>query len=147
MSGSKPASLLALLLAACALTPPPGSSPLACPTISASQTMHVDTTVYDSTAVDTRPRRLAGPPPEYPAALRQNGVDGRVVVEFTIGADGRVEIGSVHVLEFSDPAFVSGTIEAIRASIFCPAIRHGTAVRYHVNREPVVYRIAGRGSA
>ena len=135
------ASLAVTLLCACGPMPHQSAPVVRPPT---GPTASADTTLYDSTGVDTKARRVSGPPPRYPDALRERGVDGRVVVEFVIGADGRVEIGSIHVVEFSDAPFVSVTVEAIRRSVFCPAIRHGAPVRYHV-RQPVNFTIAGRG--
>jgi protein TonB len=90
--------------------------------------------------VDVKPLRIGGPPPHYPDELRQNGVGGRVVVEFIVGFDGRVEFGSVRALQYTDYLFVAPTIEAIRAQVYCPAVRRGVPVRYHV-RQPVNYQI------
>ena len=131
------ASLAVTLLCACGPMPHQ-SAPVACP--ATRPTASADTTLYDSTGVDTQARRVSGPVPQYPDELRQRGVDGRVVVEFVVGTNGRVEAGSVQVVQLSNIAFVSVSLEAVRASVFCPALRRGLAVRYHM-RVPVNYQI------
>jgi TonB family protein len=64
---------------------------------------------------------LSQPMPQYPAALASVGVEGRVAVEFLIDTTGKVEPGSIKVIESTHPAFESAARRAITGSMFRPA--------------------------
>ena len=72
------------------------------------------------------------PAPHYPSRLRHANRQGRVWVEYIIGADGRPEAGSLHVLLADDPEFAVSAAEALTRATFKPARRHGTPVRQRV---------------
>lgn len=56
-------------------------------------------------AVSAAPRPTRRVPPEYPSRARRRGLEGHVVVAFTIRPDGEVERDSIKVVE-ADPARV-----------------------------------------
>jgi outer membrane biosynthesis protein TonB len=59
--------------------------------------------------------------PRFPAALRAAGVDGRVVLEFSVRVDGTVDTTSVTVVQSSDTAFT----RSVRASLSCTRLTPG----------------------
>lgn len=72
---------------------------------------------------------LSQPTPRYPAALQSAGVAGSVVLEFVIESSGRVERGSVRVVESSHPAFENAARVAVLGARFRPAHLVGRPVR------------------
>jgi len=95
-----------------------------------------DGSALDPSLVDELPMRLAGPAPAYPDLLRQAGLQGRVVLEAVIDTLGRVERGSVVVVESAHPAFVAPAQQSLLKSLFRPARVRGKAVRVRV-RVPI----------
>ncbi len=63
--------------------------------------------------------------PEYPAAARERGVRGTVLVEFVIDVSGRVS--SARVLE-SVPELDAAALDCVRSWRFKPALRAGKPV-------------------
>ena len=80
------------------------------------------------------------PAPSYPESERSSGATGRVVVQFVVGANGRVEPGSIKVLESSSPAFAAAVREVLPRHRFSPAKIGGKAVRQIV-QQPFVFRL------
>jgi protein TonB len=73
------------------------------------------------------PRVLAMFQPDYPGAMVRQGMEGKVTVRVTIGADGRVI--DVERLSATDEAFWLATQRhALRKWRFRPATRDGVAV-------------------
>jgi TonB family protein len=64
---------------------------------------------------------LAQPTPKYPAALLSAGLAGVVLVEFVIDTAGRVEAGSIRMIESSHRAFEDAAREAVLGASFEPA--------------------------
>lgn len=79
-------------------------------------------------------------PPEYPNSMRESGMTGRVVVQFVVGANGRVEAGSIKVLESTNSAFAAAVREVLPRHRFSPAKIGGRAVRQIV-QQPFVFRL------
>ncbi len=65
-------------------------------------------------------------PPAYPPAAAAAGLEGWVVVEFTVTAAGNVD--DVQVVESSDPVFEASAIDAARRNKYKPRIAGGRAV-------------------
>jgi protein TonB len=82
----------------------------------------------------------SNPQPEYPQSMRESGMTGRVVVQFVVGANGRVEPGSIKVLESTNSAFAAAVREVLPRHRFSPAKIGGTAVRQIV-QQPFVFRL------
>jgi protein TonB len=59
------------------------------------------------------PRRLVAPPPDYPLAARRDGVEGWVVLNLTVAADGHVADAAVTDAEPRD-AFEAAALVAVR---------------------------------
>ena len=76
----------------------------------------------DSGSVALEPPRLEYmAPPQYPAALGANPVSGVVVVEYVVGADGRVDETTIDILFASRPELVDPIHTALAATTFRPA--------------------------
>ena len=88
------------------------------------------TTWIDGTKLDRKPRATAQIPPDYPSAMRQQGIAGSVTVEFDVDLNGRVvraEVVSSTRREFAEPA-----LRAVRNWRFEPGTRHGRTVAFRM---------------
>jgi len=92
-------------------------------------TMHIAGDVYGEAEVEERPHRLSGPPLAYPGPLLLSRIGGRVIIEAVIDTTGRVEGGTVRVLESSDARFNEAAQEYVRAARFTAGRLAGRAVR------------------
>jgi len=89
--------------------------------------------VFDLRDVESAPRALARPAPPYPAAARMQRVEGYVMLEFVVRADGRVE--DVRVLTERPPGrFADAAVRAVQRWRFHPARRGGEAVPVRVRQ-------------
>ena len=95
-----------------------------------------DENAVDLSLVDELPMLLSGPVLVYPELLRQAGLQGRVVLEAVIDTVGRVERGSIVVVEAAHPAFVAPAQQSLLKSLFRPARVRGHAVRVRI-RVPI----------
>lgn len=59
--------------------------------------------------------------PEYPAALRGSGVEGRVLVKFVVNAEGFAEMNTFRVLESPNVALSEAVRRAVEKSRYFPA--------------------------
>jgi hypothetical protein len=97
---------------------------------------------YAETEVDVKPRRVSSPPLEYPRLLQQAGIEGRVLLEGIVGVDGRIEPGSVTILESSHEAFDLPSKSLLEGSVFRPATVNGEAVRTLIQL-PIQFTLVG----
>jgi protein TonB len=74
----------------------------------------------------TRPRVVDMPEPEYPDAAREANIEGRVRVELTLDATGRVT--GARVLQGLGHGLDEAALDAARGARFEPATRCGRAV-------------------
>jgi protein TonB len=78
----------------------------------------------------------------YPDRLQRRGIGGEVVLEFVIGADGKVEESTVEVVSAS----ISGLADAAKSVIgrvrFTPGKVNGQPVRTQI-QFPIEYRAEG----
>ena len=84
----------------------------------------------EADAIDTRPVPVKTPPPKYPSAMSQDGIQGLVTVKVVIDEKGNVAecvVSKSTRSEFEKPA-----LEAIRSWKFRPASKGGVAVRSQV---------------
>jgi TonB family protein len=88
-------------------------------------------TVYtaDQVSQPATPLRGAGVLPAYPDSLYMAGVPGRVVAEFIVGEDGRIEDGSVAIASATHAYFAASVRSALEGVIFRPALLDGKPVR------------------
>ncbi len=76
----------------------------------------------------------------YPERLRDMGVEGRVVVQFVIDANGRVEMGSVQILSSSNDAFTRPARQVLGDMLFRPARVGGQNVRM-LTQMPITFNV------
>ena len=88
----------------------------------------------DSTASDKWSVRevlmniLSSAKPRYPEVLRQSGVGGRVLVQFTVDTTGRVDMASVRVMQSTHDLFTQAVRSALASFRFKPAEVNGKRV-------------------
>jgi protein TonB len=94
--------------------------------------------IVDASHLDGEPRARFQPPPQYPYAMKNSGVDGNVLVEFVVDETGRVMnprvVRSSH-LEFEDSA-----VRAVAKWRFEPGMHNGRAVRFRMS-VPIVFHL------
>ena len=106
-------------------------------------TLHVLGDVYALDNVDERPHLSSGPTLNYPAALLLSHVSGRVVVEAVIDTTGRVQDGTVRVVESSDVRFNQAAKDYVQAARFTPGRVAGRAVLVRLQM-PVEFKLPTR---
>lgn len=89
---------------------------------------------------DMMPQLSTSQPPIYPSALRDAGVEGKVLVEFVVGADG--EVHEVIATEATHPEFGAAAVEAIKTSKFVPGVKGQRVVNTRMHQE-IVFRLGG----
>jgi TonB family protein len=106
-------------------------------------TLHIAGDVYGVDDVEERPHLTSAPPVTYPAPLLLARVSGRVVVEAVIDTTGRVEEGSIRVVESTDARF-NGAAKSYAGGVrFAPGRVAGRAVRVRF-QIPVDFRLPSR---
>ncbi|HYU89296.1 MAG TPA: energy transducer TonB [Gemmatimonadales bacterium] len=103
-------------------------------------TLHIAGDVYGETEVQERPHLTSGPPVTYPAPLLLSRISGRVVLEAVIDTAGRVEDGTLRVIESSDARFNQAAKDYARAARFTPGRIAGRAVRVRFEM-PVEFKL------
>jgi protein TonB len=76
---------------------------------------------YMEFQVEKPVEKIGGDAPEYPASLRESGVEGRVLTQFVVGENGRYEAGSLKILDSSNPAFTAAVKDALPRMRFSAA--------------------------
>jgi TonB family protein len=69
---------------------------------------------------------------EYPRELRRHGRNGRVWLEYVVGANGRAEEGSFRALLSDDERFTRAAVQALYRAKFKPARSGGVPIRQRV---------------
>ena len=90
--------------------------------------------------LDNTPRTRSQVGPTYPAAERNAGITGEVLVEFIVDESGRVL--NPRVVRSSSAAFETSTLRAVSKWRFEPGIKNGRAVRFRM-MVPVSFSLAG----
>ncbi|MFQ5810724.1 MAG: TonB family protein [Armatimonadota bacterium] len=135
---------LGLLAVACDAPPPrlptePGDSrPRALPRLEAQLTI--------GDAVDEPAERISCPVPEYPGLLRQAGIEGAVLLQFVVGTDGRVEPGTVEVLQSEHRGFEAAAKQLVTGCAFRAARLDGKPARAQAQM-PVMFRLGRAAQA
>ena len=106
-------------------------------------TLHVAGDVYRIEDVQERPHLVSGAVLTYPAPLLLARVTGRVVVEAVIDTTGRVEEGTVRVIESSDARFNESAKDYLQTARFTPARVAGRAVPVRFQM-PVEFKLPTR---
>ena len=72
--------------------------------------------------------------PKYPESLESVGVEGMVAMRFIVGTDGKVEPGSIQVIDSPHTLFTSAVRQALLNTRYRPAEAGGRAVRQLVEQ-------------
>lgn len=88
-------------------------------------------TVYTADQVSEPAAWIGGAsgPPVYPDSLWTARVPGRVVAEFIVGQDGRIEPGTLTIASTTHPYFASAVRSALDGAVFRQAVLNGNPVR------------------
>jgi periplasmic protein TonB len=89
---------------------------------------------YDENQVDRAVEVTRKSDPHYPDALKSVGVQGTVVMHFIVGADGRVEPGSIEVVSSPHKLFSDAVRQALLNTRYRPAEAGGQKVRQLVEQ-------------
>jgi len=77
----------------------------------------------NSTAADEQPKVLVGPPPEFPAEMKQQQINGVVILVVSVNKLGFVE--DCVVKKSSRSEFEQPAVDAVRTWTFRPARKNG----------------------
>jgi len=80
----------------------------------------------------------------YPEQARAQGIEGRVILEFTVKSDGNVE--HLDVAESLHPLCDSAAVKGVRSVDFIPAKHNGDPIPVRL-RLPVRFKLAGATTA
>jgi protein TonB len=80
------------------------------------------------------------PKPRYPSMLESARIGGRVLVQFVVDTTGRVDMGTLTVVDATDSLFARAVMRVLPAWRFYPARLDGHAVRQLV-RMPLVFTV------
>lgn len=125
-------------------TPPPQATR---PTVEPTGDTPDETRLYTVEDVDSAATRdPASDGPHYPDALRLQGVQGEVLVEFAVDTAGRADTASFTVVEATHPLFADAVRTALPTMRFTPAVSHGRHVRQLV-RLPMRFQLVASEKA
>jgi protein TonB len=85
--------------------------------------------------------KIGGDAPEYPSALKADGVEGTVMAQFVVNESGRYEAGTLKILNSSNPAFAAAVKDALPRMRFSAAQIGGKKVQQLVQM-PFQFHIA-----
>ncbi len=98
--------------------------------------------IFNEAVVDEPPERISSPPLEYPRTMQQAGVEGMVVLQAVIDTSGRVERGSIEVVQSTNNAFESAARRLLERSLFRPGRVRGRPVRVLIQL-PIQFTLIG----
>jgi protein TonB len=84
---------------------------------------------YTESQVEKPVEKIGGETPEYPASLRDSGVEGTVLSQFVVNESGRYQPGTLKILNSSNPAFSAAVKDALPRMRFSAAQIGGTKVQ------------------
>jgi protein TonB len=90
---------------------------------------------YDASEVETAVSVIGNTIPEYPYALRSSGIEGRVIAEFVVTENGRVDVSSLRIISSTNELFVESIRRALSRMRFRPAMIGGEAVAQLVQQQ------------
>ena len=96
--------------------------------------------VHREATVDEPPVVLTHPVLEYPALLRDAGIEGLVIFEVIIDSTGVPEPASLRVIEASHRGFVAAAARVVLGARFRPGRMWGQPVRVLI-RQPIMFRL------
>jgi len=116
---------IAMAFAACLLFGCASNDPLQ-PINPVSNEVHFTGAYLTPDQVDSPPVVIDQVPPDYPAAMRRNNLDGKVLVALIVLPNGKPD--QVQLIEATHPLFADAAVEAVRHWRFKPALKNGVAV-------------------
>jgi len=96
---------------------------------------------YMESQVEKPVAKIGGDAPEYPSALKADGVEGTVLAQFVVNESGRYEAGTLKILNSSNPAFAAAVKDALPRMRFSAAQIGGKKVQQLVQM-PFQFHIA-----
>jgi len=90
--------------------------------------------VFLAAEVEQVPAMLSFAPPRYPPVMQSAGIPGRVEMRFVVDTLGKVEEGSLQVVQSTHKAFEEPAREALLKAVFKPGRSRGKAVRVLVQQ-------------
>lgn len=84
---------------------------------------------YMEFQVEKPVEKIGGEAPEYPALLKESGVEGQVLAQFVVNESGRYEGGTLKILSSSNPAFTAAVNDALPRMRFSAAQIGGKKVQ------------------
>ncbi len=94
--------------------------------------------IVNSVSLDNPPKATLQGAPNYPYALKQQGITGVVEVEFVVDRRGRVH--QARVLRAATSEFIEPTLRAVECWRFEPGTKCGSPVSFRM-RVPVVFSL------
>ena len=82
-------------------------------------------------AADTAPVAVSMPQPAYPEAARKAGIEGKAMLELTVGADGAV-LAATLAQSSGNGALDTAALQAVLTARFTPATKAGKPVEAKV---------------
>jgi protein TonB len=79
--------------------------------------------------------------PRYPDILRQAGIEGEVLAQFTVDTTGRADVSTLKILRATHDQFAQAVRQALPAMRFVPARVGGKKVKQLV-QQPFVFQIS-----
>jgi len=95
---------------------------------------------HDAQVVDEKPRILQGPIPRYPENLRRAHLGGRVLLAAIVDTAGRVEPGSIKIIDSPHEDFAWEARRYLEKAVFQPGRIGGRAVRVCV-QVPIDFKV------
>jgi len=93
---------------------------------------------WDLSELSKQPVAVSTPHPQYPFAMRSAGIEGTVVVDFVVDAQGNVL--RPKALEGASREFADAAVEGLRRWHFRPGMKDGRAVMTHM-QIPLVFSL------
>jgi TonB family protein len=116
---------IAMAFAACLLVGCVSTDPLQ-PINPVSNEVHFTGAYLTPDQVDSPPVATDQVPPDYPAPMRRNNLDGKALVALIVLPNGKPD--QVQLVEATHPLFADAAVEAVRHWHFKPAMKNGQPV-------------------
>lgn len=98
--------------------------------------------LFDIAQLDKKPVVKVSVPPRYPAALREQGIQGQALIEFVVDNNGAVRDASV--VRFTEEAFAEAALAAVSKWQFRPGEKNGEPVATKM-QVPIVFALNQKG--
>jgi protein TonB len=92
----------------------------------------------DPSQVDQMPAARVQARPEYPHAMRAEGISGEVLVDFIVDRNG--DVRNAFAVSSSRPEFEAPAVKAVSRWRFTPGLKGGQQVAVHM-RVPIVFSL------